>query len=127
MAEPADNLLFLLHVNGNTTLSFGKLPKDQCPSQGSGKYSPPTMERVRSQEPVGLGGRGAGLSRNRDTSGVGGVTREELLVGAAGEARVVERTLLCLLTLRFSSSPSRSSASRPDMGDQFVPTQARPG
>ncbi|XP_040100015.1 regakine-1-like [Oryx dammah] len=29
--EPADNLLFLLHVKGNPTLSCGKLPKDQCP------------------------------------------------------------------------------------------------
>lgn len=55
------------------------------------------------------------------------MTQEALLAGVGGEAGVVGRTLLCLLTLRFSSSPSCSSASRPEVGDQSVPTQARPG
>lgn len=55
------------------------------------------------------------------------MTQEALLVGVGGEAGVVGRTLLCLLTLHFSFSPSCSSASRPEVGDPSVPTQARPG
>ena len=48
-------------------------------------------------------------------------------MGVGGEAGVVGRTLLCLLTLHFSFYPSCSSASRPEVGDSSVPTQARPG
>ena len=55
------------------------------------------------------------------------MTQEALLVGVGGEAGVGGRTLLCLLTLHFSFSPSCSSASRPEVGDPSVPTQARPG
>ena len=58
-----------------------KRPVTCAPSQGSCKYSPPTMERVRSQEPVGLegGGRGrgslgteTGVGRGGDTGGAAG-------------------------------------------------------